>query len=1158
MKFLQEERLQICAFVETHLKQNSIGRVGSKVFGQWEWISNLQHSPTSCRILVGWNPLLIKTMILRANITLDMQEFRGTVNSIEVENICSFGFQFTWTKSLKNPNCTTLKKLDRIMINEEFMMKFTKAFSVFLPYLISDHSPTVLVIKDGAPKKKKAFRFSNFINRKEEFLLTVKKEWEVNIQGTHIVKSICDDQGNRNEGEQVAEQFVKHFECFLGISRHVIPLNNDIFINTLFVEEAEVMVREVNDKEIKEALFDIDGDKASGPDGYSSKFFKKGWEVIGKDFCYDVKEFFSSDMINWIMQCIPSPKFSIFINRGTHGYFKGERGLRQGDPISPYLITFVIEVFNLIIKKNIAACSEFGYHFGCKELKLSHICFVDDLLVLCKGNKDSLLVIKKSIKEFGQMSGLTANLGNSIIFFGSIKEELSVQDCKILIDKVEDKINCWRNKSLSYAGRIQLIAYVLSSMQLYWASVYLLPNTVIKELDKLFKKFLWNVGDSATGKTRVAWKIVCRPKEKCGLGIKPLGKWNEVLLIRQFWKNLENKKSLWVEWVNIVKLKSKSVWTVQVENNDSWGWKTMMHIRDKIKDHVSYEVGMGNKISIWYDKWNSFGTIGDVISQRDLYDARLPMDARVFDLISDNMWKWPSEWKAWFDMRKSLPAVEWKSVIWFNQFIPKHGFILWLSIQKRLLTRDRMEKWNKGGQMLCGLCNTIRDSHEHLFFQCDFAKKLWKCSNLVVDLSVNRSFILPLMMPLIRASMLKVGILWHRGIHPDLVTFNTLLNGLVLEDRIVEAEIFFKKLIKKKLCEPNVVMYSTMIKGLCMIGNNVIAIQLLRLMDENACKPNVVTYSNIIDSLCKDKMVDDAFKLLKEMVFQQGISPDVITYNCLIDGLCNLGCWEEASKMLQEMLDVGISPDVQTFNILVDAFCKEGKVEEAENVIGIMLEKGIVPDIVTFNSLMDGYCLRGEMSKTKAMLFFQEMNEKGLKPNIATYNTMIQGLFRVGRCGDARKFLDEMHAKDVVVYTIPMNGASKCGKFDIARALFQDLPNKGLHPHARTYSVMISGLCREGLVGDAKELFLKMEKSDCLLDNITYRVLLQRYLKNNHYDDVEMLLQEMDGRGYSLDATTLSLLLDQIAGGSLNNTLLDLIGKLVPKELMDSPNFSPK
>ncbi|GJT42844.1 hypothetical protein Tco_0951559 [Tanacetum coccineum] len=106
---------------------------------------------------------------------------------------------------------------------------------------------------------------------------------------------------------------------------------------------------------------------------------------------------------------------------------------------------------------------------------------------------------------------------------------------------------------------------------------------------------------------------------------------------------------------------------------------------------------------------------------------------------------------------------------------------------------------------------------------------------------------------------------FKRGIIPNVVTFSSLLNGLVLEHKILEAEIFFKKLIKDKLCEPNVVMYNTMIKGLCKIGNNNIAIQLLRLMDEKGCKPNVVTYNTIIDSLCKDKMVEDAFKLFKEM-----------------------------------------------------------------------------------------------------------------------------------------------------------------------------------------------------------------------------------------------------------------------------------------------------
>ncbi|KAI3829030.1 hypothetical protein L1987_03144 [Smallanthus sonchifolius] len=283
-----------------------------------------------------------------------------------------------------------------------------------------------------------------------------------------------------------------------------------------------------------------------------------------------------------------------------------------------------------------------------------------------------------------------------------------------------------------------------------------------------------------------------------------------------------------------------------------------------------------------------------------------------------------------------------------------------------------------------------------------------------------------------------------RAVVPDVFIFSTLLDGLVLEDRILEAERLFKKLIKHRLCEPNVVMYNTMIKGLCKFGNNVMAIGLLRLMDERGCKADVVTYNTIMDSLCKDKMIDDAFKLFKEMVFEKGILPNVITYTSLICGLCNLGRWEEVSKMLKEMEDVRISPNLQTFTVLVDAFCKEGKVDDAEAVIDIMVERGEVPNIVTYNTLIDGYCLRGEMSKARtvfdsltsrglvpnvityssllngycknlnieeAMLMFHEITKNGLKPDIVTFSTMLQGLFRVGRCGAARRLFDEMRAQ---------------------------------------------------------------------------------------------------------------------------------------------------
>ncbi|KAI3829033.1 hypothetical protein L1987_03147 [Smallanthus sonchifolius] len=333
-----------------------------------------------------------------------------------------------------------------------------------------------------------------------------------------------------------------------------------------------------------------------------------------------------------------------------------------------------------------------------------------------------------------------------------------------------------------------------------------------------------------------------------------------------------------------------------------------------------------------------------------------------------------------------------------------------------------------------------------------------------------------------------LGCCFRRAVVPNVFIFSTLLDGLVLEDRILEAERLFKKLIKQRLCEPDVVMYSTMIKGLCKFGNNVMAIGLLRLMDERGCKPNVVAYSTIIDSLCKDKMMDDAFKLFKEMVFDKGILPNVITYNSVICGLCNFGRWDEVSKMLKEMEDERISPDFQTFSILVDAFCKEGKVDEAEAVIDIMVERGEVPDIVTYSTLIDGYCLRGEMSKARTV--FDSLMSRGLVPNVITYSSLLNGY---------------------------------CKKLNIEEAMlmFHEITKKGLKPNIVTYNTMLQGLFQVGRCGAARRLFDELgaqgqiPDSGCPPDNVTYRVLLQGYLKNQHYDDVEMLLQQMDGRAAS-------------------------------------------
>ncbi|GKB85854.1 RNA-directed DNA polymerase, eukaryota, reverse transcriptase zinc-binding domain protein [Tanacetum coccineum] len=587
--------------------------------------------------------------------TSDMHDFYDCINQIEVEDMCSSGLNFTWTKNLhkvkKGDFSGILKKLDRLMINEEFLKRFTSAFTVFMPYLISDHTPIIMNIPDGIVPKKKSFKFSNFIAENDEFLKLIEKEWKKKVSGCDMFKvvkrmrslkvplkklswkngnvfnrvnqlktelqkiqsdidkdpydkvlrseeakilelfleaskeeemlllqkskikwlslgdtnnsyfhrvvqsnqqrnrvvSICDEAGKRFEGKDVPEQIVNHFKGFLGVSYPVSTMDDvdSLFVKKVTEADALFMIRDVSDKEVRDAMFDIGDNKAPGPDGFNACFFKKAWSVIGKDVIKAVKEFFLSgrilgDINATIISLIPKiqvpnkvsdfrpiacaihiqdnilltqellkgydkkrgPKRVAFkidiqkaydtvnwsflevvlthVNGESHGFFKGGRGLRQGDPISPYLFTIVMEVFTLMMRRNISRIQHL--------LELSRI----------------------------QWRSLAGKLLMRYLRVPLITKRLGVKDCKVLIDKINGRENNWKNKCLSYAGRLLLIASILESIHVYWATVFLLPKTVINDINKLLKGFLWCNGEMTRGKAKVTWKNICRPKDRGG------------------------------------------------------------------------------------------------------------------------------------------------------------------------------------------------------------------------------------------------------------------------------------------------------------------------------------------------------------------------------------------------------------------------------------------------------------------------------------------------------------------------------------------------------------------------------------------------------------------------------------------------------------------
>ncbi|GKA23866.1 RNA-directed DNA polymerase, eukaryota, reverse transcriptase zinc-binding domain protein [Tanacetum coccineum] len=119
---------------------------------------------------------------------------------------------------------------------------------------------------------------------------------------------------------------------------------------------------------------------------------------------------FHRTMIRWIVECVSSTSFSINVNGDLQGFFKGKRGLRKGDPLSPYLFTLIMEVLNLLIKRHVDLNPSFKYHWHFKDLNITHLCFADDLILCCHGDCGFVAFLKKALDEFGMVSGLLPSL----------------------------------------------------------------------------------------------------------------------------------------------------------------------------------------------------------------------------------------------------------------------------------------------------------------------------------------------------------------------------------------------------------------------------------------------------------------------------------------------------------------------------------------------------------------------------------------------------------------------------------------------------------------------------------------------------------------------------------------------------------------------------
>ena len=126
-------------------------------------------------------------------------------------------------------------------------------------------------------------------------------------------------------------------------------------------------------------------------------------------------------LLRCIKACITTPKYSICVNGELTGFCASKTGVRQGDPLSPYVFLIAMEAFSRSLSMEVLH-PRFDFRPKCKAINLSHLCFADDIYLFAKGNMTSVQIIMDELAKFETFSGLQVNKQKSAVFLAGIND----------------------------------------------------------------------------------------------------------------------------------------------------------------------------------------------------------------------------------------------------------------------------------------------------------------------------------------------------------------------------------------------------------------------------------------------------------------------------------------------------------------------------------------------------------------------------------------------------------------------------------------------------------------------------------------------------------------------------------------------------------------
>lgn len=155
----------------------------------------------------------------------------------------------------------------------------------------------------------------------------------------------------------------------------------------------------------------------------------------------------------------------------------------------------------------------------------------------------------------------------------------------------------WSNKLLSFGGRAQLISSVLFSIQVYWSSIFILPQQIIEDIEGMLSAFLWKGLE-----IEILW---CQG----GLSFKRMKEWNRASMLGHLCAVCKKEDILWVKWIHSNVIKNHCIWTIKLPADSSWTLRKIFGLRREGQKFILSRIGNGSNTYLWLDKWHTLGPL---------------------------------------------------------------------------------------------------------------------------------------------------------------------------------------------------------------------------------------------------------------------------------------------------------------------------------------------------------------------------------------------------------------------------------------------------------------------------------------------------------------------------------------------------------------------